>query len=476
MSDLKDDVAISVGSAIDADLYIDPEEEARVVRKLDTSVLPILGLLYFLAALDRSNIGNSATAGLKANIGLSDLQYSNVVSLLFITYILSEIPATLLLRKFKPHRFLAICGACWALVTIGTTFVQSYGSLLACRLLLGLFEGGYFPCLMLYVLIFYKKEEQGLRMAVLLLCAGLAGAFGGLISYALVQVKTDNRWLQGYRLIYLVEGLITVCAVPLVFFVLPDDELNIKYFNSSERDIMRARARQRAAYMGSDKFDWNEVKLAYMDPKTWFSMTIQFCQDTIFYGFSTFLPTILKSGLGFNDNEAQYLTIPVYLVSVVAVNLLSYFSDRIGVRGPFIAAANCLGIAGYILLLACGNNAVKYFACYLIAFPLYICPGLNLAWTSNNTFPHFRRATAVGSNQTLGNLSGAIAGQIYRKLPYRLGHAFSLGCLVVSTGCVALNTAWLKRLNRNKARIRCGEKVDERPRTGDLAIDFKYSL
>lgn len=175
MSDSKDDVAISVGSAIDADLYIDPEEEARVVRKLDTSVLPILGLLYFLAALDRSNIGNSATAGLKANIGLSDLQYSNVVSLLFVTYILSEIPATLLLRKFKPHRFLAICGACWALVTIGTTFVQSYGSLLACRLLLGLFEGGYFPCLMLYVLIFYKKEEQGLRMAVLLLCAGLAG-------------------------------------------------------------------------------------------------------------------------------------------------------------------------------------------------------------------------------------------------------------------------------------------------------------
>ena len=474
MPDLKVEVAVSVGSA--DDLYINPQEEARVVRKLDTSVLPILGLLYFLAALDRSNIGNSATAGLKANIGLSDLQYSNAVSLLFVTYILSEIPATLLLRKFKPHRFLAMCGACWALVTIGTTFVQSYGSLLACRLLLGLFEGGYFPCLMLYVLIFYKQQEQGLRMAVLLLCAGLAGAFGGLISYALVQVETDNRWLQGYRLIYLVEGLITVCAIPLVFFVLPDDELNIRYFNVGEKDIMRARARQRAVYMGSDKFDWHEVKLAYMDPKTWFSMVIQFCQDTVLYGFSTFLPTILKSGLGFNANEAQYLTIPVYIVSVVAVILISYCSDRMGVRGPFIAAANGLGIVGYILLLACSNNAVKYFACSLIAFPLYICPGLNLAWTSNNTFPHFRRATAVGSNQTLGNISGAIAGQIYRKLPYRLGHAFSLGCLVVSTGCVALNTAWLWRLNTVKARIECGDKVNERPRTGDQAVDFKYSL
>lgn len=474
MLETKKEAEITVVSSAE-ELYLDPKIEARVVRKLDRNVLPILGLLYFLCALDRSNIGNSVSAGLQESIGLTNSEYSNVVSLLYVTYILSEMPGTLLLKKMKPHRYLGFCGLCWSLVTIGTTFVGNYGHLLACRMLLGLFEGSYFPCIMLYVSIFYKKEEQGLRMAILLLCAGLAGAFGGLISYALVQIKTTNPWLQGYRLIYLVEGLITICAIPLIFYWLPDDENSGKFFNDSDREVMAIRSKQRSNYMGEDGFLWVEMKKAYLDPKTYFSMIIQFCQDLILYSFSTFLPNILKSGLGYNSSEAQYMTIPVYIVSVIAVISISYFSDRTSLRGPFIAGANVLGIIGYIILLASGNNKAKYFACYLIAFPLYICPGLNLSWTANNSYPHYRRATSMGSNQTLGNLSGVIAGQVYRKSPYVLGHSFGLGCLCVSIIAVALNTLWLRYLNNEKEMILNGEKVDNKTeRTGDHELDFRY--
>lgn len=41
---------------------------------------------------------------------------------------------------------------------------------------------------------------------------------------------------------------------------------------------------------------------------------IQFFQDIILYGFSTFLPSILKLDLGFSSREAQYLSVPVYLL------------------------------------------------------------------------------------------------------------------------------------------------------------------
>ncbi|CAK7917069.1 high-affinity nicotinic acid transporter [[Candida] anglica] len=466
---------ISVLSVEEDTIYIDPVAEAKLVHKLDRTVLPILGLLYFMAALDRSNIGNSAAAGLSEAIGLTSAQLSNCVSLFFVTYIISEIPATLLLRKAKPHRFLAALGLMWALVTIGMTFVSSYGSFLACRLLLGLFEGGYFPCIVIYVSIFYKPEEQALRMGYLLACAGFAGAFGGLISYGLVQVKSTNTYLQGYRLIYLVEGLITVCAIPVVYYLLPDDE-NVKVFNEEERELMRLRTLQRQQYMGkSDKFEWIEVRKAIADPKTYLSMIIQFCSDLVLYGFSTFLPTILKSGLGYSTTQAQYLTIPVYAVAIISIIGISRASDYLKLRGPFIAAVDLIAAIGYIILIASSNNAVKYFATYLIAISLYVQAGINLSWTASNSMPHYRRTCVVGANQTLGNISGAIAGQVYRKSPYRLGHSFSLGCVCLSAVCIGLNTLWLRRQNKVKELILSGEKEDTMSeRTGDHVLDFKY--
>lgn len=456
------------------DIYIDPELEKRTVRKIDRNVLPILCLFYFYAALDRSNIGNAATAGLTDAISLTSSQYSNAVTLFFVTYILSELPAALLLKILRPSRLLSLFVFCWAAVCIGMTFVSLYWSLLLCRLLLGAFEGGYFPCITIYVtgIAGYNKQEQGLRIAILLLCAALSGAVGGLISYGFVQVHTPH--LEGFRFIFLVEGLITIVCVPILFFWLPNDITTAKFLKEEEREVMRLRKKQREKYMSEEVFEWEQVFIAMKDVRTYLSMIIQFCQDTILYGFSTFLPSILKLGLGYGKLEAQYLTIPVYFVSAVGLLSLCIWSDRVNLRGPFIFGTNILGIIGYILMIACKNNSVKYFATYLIAFPLYIGPTLNLAWTSNNMAPYYRKTTAIGCNQTLGNISGAIAGQVYRSSPYVLGNSFSLGCLVVSCICVVLNTWRLKQLNKEKEEVLSGSPDPKTNRTGDRALDFVY--
>lgn len=463
-------------SGLVEDFYIDPEIERRAVRKLDLNILPILCLFYFLAALDRSNIGNAGSAGLTEALGLTGGMYSTAVSVFFCTYIIWELPGTLLLKKFKPSRLLFVSVAGWALVCIGTTFVKLYWLLILCRLLLGLFESSFFPNLVVYIsgIALYKPDELGLRLAILLSCAAASGAVGGLISYGFIQVHTSA--LEGFRFIFLIEGLITIICSPIIIFWLPDNVTTAKFFKEDEKEVMRMRERQRSDFLAGEKFEWKEVKIAFLDIRTYFSMIIQFCGDTILYGFSTFLPSILKIGLGFGGLKAQYLTIPVYFFSAVILLSTAILSDRISLRSPFIFAANVLGIVGYIIMLACSNNGVKYFATYLIAIPLYIGPTLNLAWTSNNVAPYYRRTTTIGVNQTIGNLSGAIAGQIYRSSPYVLGNSFSLGCLVVSCIIVPLNYLRLKQLNSQKEKILSGEREDHKSeRTGDQVLDYKYS-
>ena len=131
----------------DADIFVDPVIEKRILRKLDLHLAPIFMSLYFLSYLNRSNIGNAAVAGMNDQLNLSPAQYSTAVSVFYATYVGLIFPFVLALRKIKPHRAITAMSIAWSFVTIGTAFCKSYGSLVACRLLLGVSEAGFFPCI-----------------------------------------------------------------------------------------------------------------------------------------------------------------------------------------------------------------------------------------------------------------------------------------------------------------------------------------
>jgi len=206
------------------------------------------------------------------------------------------------------------------------------------------------------------------------------------------------------------------------------------------------------------------------------SGAIQFCQDILLYGFSTFLPSIIK-GMGYSTLQSQYFTIPVYIVGGLCFLIIAYISDRLLIRGPFVIFANCFGIIGYILILCDTPTGVKFFSCFLCAIAVYNGPGLNLTWLNVNVSPHYRRATSIGAQQTIGNTAGIVAGQIYRAAPYTLGNAFSLGALCVAQVLIAAKYFYIRKLNDEKVKILSGEIEDRRKvTTGDRALDFKYHL
>ncbi|KAF5521878.1 putative transporter [Colletotrichum aenigma] len=309
------------GNALSSSTVIpDSQLEKQVLRKLDLRLAPLFATLYFVAYLDRSNIGNAAVAGLTEDLGLSGSQFSTAVSVFFATYIAFELPVVLAMRKLKPHRAISIMCFGWSVVTIGTAFTKRFGDLVAVRLLLGLCEAGFFPCLSLYITMVYKREEQGLRLAFLFTSVSLAGIFGGLIATAITEIG-HSAGLRAWSWLYIIEGLISLLAV------------------------------------------------------TWFF------QDIILYGFSTFLPSILRLDLGFTALEAQYLSIPVYFVGGLSVFTAAILGDKWRLRGTstkFLLGLDVFAVVGYAILLGVANGpGIRYFACYLIAIPLYCGPGLN---------------------------------------------------------------------------------------------------
>ena len=132
------------------------------------------------------NIGNSRLYGLEEDLDLSSEQYQIAVSLMFVTYLLSELPSNIILKHYvRPSRWIAFITTAWGIIATLTGLTQNFGGLVACRLLLGLFEGGLFPGLVVYLTYFYTKQEFALRVGYLFVAAALAGAFGGLLAYGI---------------------------------------------------------------------------------------------------------------------------------------------------------------------------------------------------------------------------------------------------------------------------------------------------
>lgn len=139
-------------------------------------------------------------------------------------------------------------------------------------------------------------------------------------------LMTANHQLTVRRWVYIIEGIFSIVCVFAIWFGLPNDPSTAYFLTDEQKQMMKRRASERVQYMGSEEFDWNEVRMAFRDPKLWISGCIQFCQDILLYGFSTFLPSIL-SAMHYDTLQSNYLTIPVYIFGGIVFLTAARISD-----------------------------------------------------------------------------------------------------------------------------------------------------
>ncbi len=132
--------------------------------------------------------------GLEEDLGLpkTSNKYQILVSVLFVTYITFELPSNLVIKKIGASRWISFIAVSWGLVATFSGLSQQFGGMLVCRLLLGAFEGGLFPGIVVYLTTFYTKRELALRINYLFTCSAIAGACGGLLGYAIGYMDGMN--------------------------------------------------------------------------------------------------------------------------------------------------------------------------------------------------------------------------------------------------------------------------------------------
>ncbi|PWW72725.1 MFS general substrate transporter [Tuber magnatum] len=444
--------------------------ERKLVRKLDKHIVPMIMLLYLFSFLDRVNIGNARLYGLEEDLELKGNQFQTSVSILFVTYLGFEIPSNLVLKKFTPRRYIAAITTIWGIIATCTGLVNSYGSLLACRLLLGAVEAGLFPGLAVYLTFFYTRKELALRIGYLFVSAALAGACGGLLAYG-IGFLDGRSGMKGWRWILIIEGLPTIVLGLVTYFFLADNSEEAGYLTEEEKRFMIARrGREVTQTTSAQEFHWGDAKKCFLDWKCWAFAFAQFGIDTMLYGpsstiastpplafiltpprpgFSTFLPTIIKAIGHWSTAQVQALTIPCYALGAITYLIVAHISDKQQRRGMYAISFACISIVGYGILLSDASSGVHYFGCFLVAMGLYVSVGLPLAWLPNNCPRYGKRTAASGFQLTVGNASGIMAPVTNR---YIKGHAVSLSMVGFAAIIHTFLWYWFSKLNASRER------------------------
>lgn len=324
--------------------------------------------------LDRNNIAAARLAGLEDELNLHGTQYQTAVSILFVGYVLMQIPSNLFLNKIgKPAVYLPTAMVIWGIISGATAGVQTYGGLVTVRFFLGFVEAAYFPGCLYYLSAWYTRKELGFRTAMLYSGSLLSGAFSGLIAAGITEGLDYHLGLRAWRWLFIIEGAITVAVAGAAYFVLPNFPRTTSWLSENEKTLAVWRLEED---IGED--DWIDsehqsffhgAKLAAQDIKMWILMVILFC--TVFSGSVTnFFPTVVQT-LGYGKIESLLLTAPPYVLGVICTFANAWHAGRTGERYFHVTVPLYVAVLAFILAAATTSTAPRYLAMMLMIPGIY---------------------------------------------------------------------------------------------------------
>ncbi len=400
------------------------------LRKATWRLLPLLGLGYLIAYIDRVNISFAALE-MNKDLGFSAAVYGLGGGLFFLSYALLEVPSNLALIRFGARRWIARIMVTWGFLAVGMMFVRTPIQFYVMRLLLGAAEAGFFPGVIYYLMNWFPADQRGRAISRFYLALPISGILMGVVAGPLLGLR-GLLGLSGWQWLFLTEGLPAVLVSGLMLWALPDGPHDAKWLSEGERTWLLGTlaAEKQGSQFSSD----HGFARTLTDWRIWLLGAANICILGVAYAFNLSAPAILREGTHWSISNVGYLTAFASMLGGVGMIAAGIISDRLGDR--------YLPVAMFLLALAIAYAVMGHFAAPWVIVPAYATSIMfaNAAqggfWTIPGERFHGRSAAAaiaaIGSIGMIGAASG----------PYLWGLArdhfggFQVGLLALSVTCL----------------------------------------
>ncbi|KAF0863423.1 MFS transporter [Pseudomonas sp. LD120] len=325
----------------------DPHASSDLAPQLDSlytkirwRLLPLLMFCYMIAFLDRVNIGY-AQLQMKQTLPFGDAVYGLGAGIFFIGYFLFELPSNLMLKRSGVRKTLLRIMFCWGLVAAAMMFVATPWQFYTLRFLLGAFEAGFFPGVILYFTYWFPAPRRGQVIAIFMTAAAVAGLIAGPLSGGILKYLNGVAGYSGWQWMFVIQGL-PACVLGLVAYLyLQDSPEQAKWLNAGEKRLLNedmVRDLKNARNKSQDS-----LAQMFRDPKVYLLSMAYFMFLGATYMLVFWMPTLIQ-GWGSKDllHVGLMTTIP-NIVGIIGTVLIGLHSDKHRERRWHFVG--CMGVA-----------------------------------------------------------------------------------------------------------------------------------
>ncbi|OTA55815.1 MFS general substrate transporter [Hypoxylon sp. EC38] len=437
-------------------ISVTPAESARVLRRIDTVILPIMLTVYFLQGLDKATLAYASVFGLIHDTRLVGDQYSWLGSIVYLAQLVMQPPLAWLLVRLPIAKFTSAMVLGWGVSLACMAAAHNFGGLLATRFFLGVFEASVAPSFVAITQMWWRRREQTVRTSYWYAMNGITNMFGSLITYGLGHISSQ---LHSYQIIFMFFGVITVAFSFVMLTFMPDSPIEAKFL--SDEDKLIAVERLRMNQMGVISREWrnDHLKEALLDPKSWFWFALLFSISIPSGGISTFGPLIVET-FGFDQFQTILFNIPFGFVQLVATVGGAFIAQRLKMKGPVIAGLCLPPIAGCVMLMVLPRDAASKAPLLVGYYLISVYPGITpliYSWASQNTAGDTKRKctnAVLFVGQSIGNVIGPLLYTQKEAPGYSRGLRSNLALYIAIIVLTGITTMYLKYLNASHAKRR----------------------
>src|SRR5436189_54737 len=414
-----------------------PAEELSVItlRKVTRRLIPFLFMLYVIAWLDRVNVG-FAGLQMNADLGFSSTVFGFGSGIFFLGYCLFEIPSNIILERVGARLWISRIMVTWGLISASLMFVRTPAAFYVLRFLLGVAEAGFFPGVIYYLSLWYPTVHRARAIAAFMTAVPVTGLIGGPLSGALLELN-GLHGLAGWQWLFLLEGLPAVILGTSVLFYLKDRPETTIWLGQPEREwLVETLAVERRACLRRP-----DIRIALTDATIWKLGVIFLLVAAGFYGYSFWAPLIIKSLTGLSNFKVGLVIGAISAVTILAMLLNSYHSDRTGERALHIAVPLSLMAVGFAGCALLRQPVLAIIALALV--PLGHCASYGPFWSMPTQFFTGPAAAAGIATVTMianvGSFAGpAVIGTLKARTGTHVESFLLLGGMAVIAALLAL--------------------------------------
>lgn len=451
--------------------------EKKLKLKIDFAILPLVILMYILNYLDRNNLASAKLGTIMEDLDINSSEFATAQGVLFIGYILASVPSNILLERIgKPSKYLPTAMLCWGLLSAVVGAIHNFGSLVAIRVLLGVFESAFYPGVIFYLSCWYTRREIAKRSSLFVAGSWISGAFSGLIAYGVLDNMQGTHGKAAWRWLFIIEGVATMGVALIALVVLPDIPATTWWLSKEEQclgvvrmaeDVGAADDDTSGATSGEEASAWYGLRLALKDEKVLLFWILLFA-TCVAAGVNTVFPQIVDS-LGYSQSKTLLMTAPPWLLVTITSVLNAFHSDITGERFWHIVYGPSVSLVAFILGIATTNTAARY-VCMMLILQIYSSYSLMYAWVVNNIpRPPVKRAAAVALINIGANIPNIWVPYLYASgAPhFYVGFGVCIAFLVICISMLFVMRFHLARLNK---KLDSGTWVDGM----DPATGFRF--